>query len=158
MYCKHFTIRSKKVIKYSYCRLLKKKITLACCQECDDKEYKQYNTMKSHSNRQSKREKERFSIIYPDLNKCCECGSKIGVQKNEIFEGSYRQISMLNGMVCPFCKKCHERFHNDIIFNLEYKIMFQKEYMKTHSLEEFISTFGQNYIYKLEKLLQKKRS
>lgn len=52
-------------------------------------------------------------------------------------------------MVCPFCQKCHDVFHNDILFNLKYKVMFQKEYLKTHTLDEFIKEFGQDYIYKL---------
>lgn len=154
MYCKHYTIRSKKGIKYNYCRLLKKEITFSCCRECDNKEYKQYKTMKSRTNRQAKKEKERFSIIYPDLTKCCNCGSKMGVEKNEVFEGAYRQISIRLGMVAPMCWRCHQQFHNDIMFNLFYKVMFEKEYLKTHTKEEFIKAFGQDYIFKLE---QKKR-
>ena len=155
MYCKHYCIRSKKGIKYSYCRLLKKEITSSCCWECDSKEYKQYKPMKYRTNKQAKKEKERFSIIYRDLTKCCNCGSKIGIEKNEVFEGSYRQISIRYGMVCPFCKTCHTQFHNDIMLNLFYKVMFEKEFLKTHSKEEFIKIFGQDYIFKLE---QKKRS
>ncbi len=58
-------------------------------------------------------------------------------------------------MVCPFCKTCHTQFHNDIMLNLFYKVMFEKEFLKTHSKEEFIKIFGQDYIFKLE---QKKRS
>ena len=94
-----------------------------------------------------------------------KCGLKAGdfdtrlnlytrIEKNEIFSGSYRSISMKDGMVAPLCIFCHKRFHKDIIFNLSYKVKFQKEYMKTHTLEEFITRYGQNYIYKLE---QKKR-
>lgn len=155
MYCKHYCIRSKKGIKYSYCRLLKKEISSSCYKDCDNKEYKQYNTMKLRTNKQAKREKERFSIIYPDLTKCCNCGSKTGIEKNEVFSGSYRQTSIKLGMVCPFCKNCHKQFHNDLMFNLFYKVMFEKEYLKTHTKEEFIKIFGQDYIFKLE---QKKRS
>lgn len=155
MYCKHYCIRSKKGIKFSYCRLLKKEITSSCCRECDSKEYKQYKPMKSRTNKQAKKEKERFSIIYRDLTKCCVCGSKIAIEKNEVFSGSYRQKSIELGMVCPFCRDCHNRFHNDIMFNLFYKVMFEKEYLKNHTKEEFISNFGKDYIFKLE---QKKRS
>ena len=108
------------------------------CKECDVVEYKEQKTLKSRTNRQAKREKERFSIIYRDLTKCCNCGSKIGIEKNEVFEGSYRQISIRYGMVCPFCKTCHTQFHNDIMLNLFYKVMFEKEFLKTHSKEEFI--------------------
>ena len=76
------------------------------------------------------------------------------VEKNEVFSGSYRLISMEDGMVAPLCLFCHKLFHKDSIMNLQYKVLFQKAYMKTHSLEEFIKRYGQDFIYKLE---QKKR-
>lgn len=107
-------------------------------------------SIKKKSYKLAKKEKERFSIIYPDLTKCCHCGSERSVAKNEVFEGAYRQRSMKTGMIAPFCTKCHDRFHNDIMFNLHYKVLFEKEFLKTHTLEEFIKIFGQDYIFKLE--------
>ena len=155
MKCKYHKIRSKKYQYYGYCTKFKKEVSLYC-KECKGNiEYKEQKTLKSHTNKQAKREKERFSIIYRDLTKCCNCGSKTGIEKNEVFEGSYRQTSIRYGMVCPFCETCHTQFHNDIMFNLFYKVMFEKEFLKTHSKEEFIKIFGQDYIFKLE---QKKRS
>ena len=155
MKCKYHRIRSKKYQYYGYCTKFKKEVSLYC-KECKGNiEYKEQRTLKSRTNRQAKREKERFSIIYRDLTKCCNCGSKTGIEKNEVFEGSYRQTSIRYGMVCPFCETCHTQFHNDIMFNLFYKVMFEKEFLKTHSKEEFIKIFGQDYIFKLE---QKKRS
>lgn len=152
--CKYLKQRQKNYKWYGYCTK-KRKIVPLFCKECDVVEYKEQKILKSCTNRQAKREKERFSIIYRDLTKCCNCGSKIGIEKNEVFEGSYRQASIKYGMVCPFCKTCHSQFHNDIMFNLFYKVMFEKEFLKTYSKEEFIKIFGQDYIFKLE---QKKRS
>lgn len=148
--CKSFRQRRKQGKLYFYCVLKKQMITYEDCKGCPNKEYKQYKTLKQRTNKLAKREKNRYSIIYNDMTKCCECGSKIGIEKNEIFSGAYRQISITLGMVAPMCHTCHQRFHNDIMFNLKYKTMFQKEYMKTHSLDDFIKTFGKNYIYKLE--------
>lgn len=164
MNCKNHKVRTKKGRKFGYCILYRKEVPIFSC-NCNSKEYKQYNPMKSRTNKQAKKEKERFSIIYPDLTKCCECGLKTGdydtrlnmytqVEKNEVFSGSYRSISMEDGMVAPLCTFCHKLFHKDIMLNLYYKVKFQKEYMKTHTLDEFIARYGQNYIYKLE---QKKR-
>lgn len=164
MNCIYKKVRTKKGKKYGYCTLLKKEVNLFNC-KCSSITYKKINPIKSRTNKQAQKEKERFSIIYTDLTKCCECGLKAGdfdtrlnlytrIEKNEIFSGSYRSISMKDGMVAPLCIFCHKRFHKDIIFNLSYKVKFQKEYMKTHTLEEFITRYGQNYIYKLE---QKKR-
>lgn len=155
MNCKNYRTRTKKGIKYGYCVKYRKEVNLFCKECKEDIEYKERKPMKSRTNKHAKAEKERFSIIYRDLTKCCNCGSKTGIQKNEVFEGSYRQVSIKLGMVCPFCWKCHNLFHNDIMFNLFYKVMFEKEYLKTHTKEEFIKTFGQDYIFKLE---QKKRS
>ena len=107
-------------------------------------------TIRKKSYKLTKKEKARFSIVYPDLTKCCYCGSERSVAKNEVYEGSYRQRSMEIGMIAPFCTKCHDRFHNDIMFNLHYKVLFQKEFLKTHTRHEFIEIFGQDYIFKLE--------
>ena len=154
MKCKYFKIRTKTIKKkrtiYNYCTLLKKEVALTCYKDCSKKEYKQYKVLKSRSNKLAKKEKERFSIIYSDLTKCCYCGSKRNVAKNEVYEGAYRQRSMKLGMIAPFCTKCHDRFHNDIMFNLHYKVLFENEFLKTHELEEFIKIFGQDYIFKLE--------
>lgn len=150
MNCKYFRKRSKKKTVYFYCVKYKKEVPIFC-KQCGKVEYKLYNTMKLHTNKQNKIERKRFSIIYSDLTKCCNCGSRIDIEKNEVFEGAYRQISIKYGMVCPFCKKCHHQFHNNIMFNLFYKVMFEKEFLKTHNKDEFIRIFGQDYIYKLEK-------
>lgn len=151
--CKCLKQRQKNYKWYGYCTK-RRKIVPLFCKECDVVEYKE----QKHSNHaqidKPREKKERFSIIYRDLTKCCNCGSKIGIEKNEVFEGSYRQISIRYGMVCPFCKTCHTQFHNDIMLNLFYKVMFEKEFLKTHSKEEFIKIFGQDYIFKLE---QKKK-
>ena len=155
MNCRYFKQKSKKGKLYFYCTLNKKIITYDNCRTCSNKEYKQYKTIKKRTSKLSKAEKERFSIIYSDLSKCCNCGSKIGIEKNEVFSGAYRQTSIKYGMVAPMCHNCHTLFHNDIMFNLFYKVMFEKEFLKTHSKDEFIKLFGQDYIFKLE---HKKRS
>lgn len=166
MNCKHLKIKQKKYKKYIYCNNLKKEITFDDCKNCKYKEYKKNKPIKKRLNKLVKKEKERYSIIYTNLTKCCECGLNNGdydirikgytyISKNEVFEGAYRSKSMQLGMITPFCKYCHDLFHNDIYFNLKYKIMFQKKYLESHTIDEFISTFGQNYI---EKLKQQKKS
>ena len=163
--CKYLKQRQKDYKWYGYC-IKRKEIVPLFCKECNNIEYKEKKALKSRTNKQVKREKERFSIIYSNLTKCCECGLKTGdyderinmytvVSKNEVFEGSFRQRSIDFGMITPFCIFCHDKFHHDTIFNLSYKVMFEKEYLKTHTKEEFIKVFGQDYIFKLE---QKKRS
>ena len=159
--CKHLRIRSRKYNYYGYCIKYKKEVPIFC-RECKNIEYKRYNTMKSRTYKQAKREKERFSIIYQDLSKCCECDLKSGdfderigtytiVQKNEVYSGAYRGLSIELGMIMPLCIYCHKQFHKDRILNLKYKAKFQKEYIKKHSKAEFIKLFKQDYIYLLKK-------
>lgn len=161
MNCKNLRNRTKKGNHYIYCIIKKRVINFEECKNCDYKEYKKYKPLKSRTNKLAKKEKNRFSIIYPDLTKCCKCGLKNGdfdirinkythIEKNEVFEGSHRQASIRLGMVAPLCVYCHNQFHNDANINLIYKAQFQKEFLKTHTNEEFISNFGQDYIYKLE--------
>lgn len=166
MKCKYFKIRKKDNKKerriYNYCTLLKEEIKYFQCQECVNKECdlpyaskmkksKQKPPLKKRTSKQSKKEKNRFSIIYQELEQCCYCGSETGIEKNEVFEGAYRQTSIRLGMVAPFCHKHHRKFHNDRLFNLKYKVLFQREYEKTHSHDEFMDIFKQDYIYLYEK-------
>ena len=118
--------------------------------------------MKRHSSKQLKMEKMRFSILYKNLSICAECGIKNGsfddrigmfthIDKNEVFEGSYRETSIKNGMIVPLCSYCHKKFHNNKNFNLKYKNLFENEFLKEKSIEEFISLFKKDYIYLYEK-------
>ena len=155
MKCKYFKIRKKKGNIYYYCALKKKEVTFSCYQECDKKEYKVYNAIRKRTYKLAKNEKERFSIIYKDLSKCCVKGCTTPyyqVEINEIFEGSFRNRSIKNGAICPMCKNHHNLFHSNMKFNIEYKILFQKKYVNEYSLEWFIKTFGQDYTIKYSKV------
>ena len=151
MNCINLKNRTKKGQRYIYCTHKKQTITFNDCRNCPYKEYKQYKTIKKRAYKQAKAEKERYSIIYQDLSKCCVDGCLTpyyGVQKNEVFDGSYRQLSMKYGMVCPLCKNHHDQFHNDRKFAIKYKILFEKEFLKTHSLDEWLDIFKMDYRYK----------
>lgn len=155
MKCKYFKIRRRKGKIYYYCTLKRREISFSCYQKCDKKEYKNYKPIKKRTYKLAKNEKERFSIIYKDLSKCCVLGCTTPfyqVELNEVFEGSYRNRSIKNGAVCPMCKIHHDLFHNDILYNLKYKILFQQYYVEKYSLEWFIKTFGQDYTVKYNKV------
>lgn len=157
MKCKNLKIKSKKGIKKGYCKLHDKEVPLFC-NECpfevkynvEKIKKKTINkaSIKQRSNKLAKTEKERFSIIYQDLTKCCVDGCLTpysGIQKNEVFEGAYRQASIRYGLVCPFCKNHHDLFHSDRQFALYYKRMFQDKFVESHSLEEFLKIFKIDY-------------
>ena len=105
--------------------------------------------LKKRTYKQSKKEKQRYSIIYKDLTKCCVEGCLTpyyNVEKNEVYEGAKRSASIKHGFVCPLCKIHHDQFHNDREFALIYKKMFQRKFEETHSREEFLRIIYCNYL------------
>lgn len=157
MACKYYKMRKKNNKKekriYYYCSKQRKEINYSNCKDCPYKQLKSSRkaAIKKRTYKLAKREKERFSILYDDLTKCCVCGSSTNIELNEVFEGSYRQLSIKYGCVVPLCHLHHKQFHNDRQMNLYFKSLFQTEFEKTHSCEEFIKIFKKNYIYLYEK-------
>ena len=145
MKCKYFTIRTKKGLKYYYCKLHKKEISVSCYKECDNKEYKQYKTLSNRSKSLNKKEKQRFSIIYPNLKKCCICGSNWQLTTHEIFGGRNRSNSMKYGLCLPLCLTCHEKYQNDKNFNDKWHKIGQTSFEECYYDLDFIKIFGRNY-------------
>jgi len=114
----------------------------------DKKHNKSKNTVqkpiKKRTYKLAKAEKNRFSIIYRDLDKCGICGAK-RTDLHEVFGGAYRQASIKHGMVMPLCHEHHERMHRDYKYALNYKIAFEERFLVNHSLEEFIEIFKIDY-------------
>lgn len=75
MRCKHLTVRSNKGTKYYFCRLKKQQLqlTLEQCKKCPKFECKMNKQIKNKSNKLSKLEKKRFSILTDDLEHCFIC-------------------------------------------------------------------------------------
>ena len=154
MNCKHHKIRSKKGIKYGYCTLKKKEVPIFKC-KCDNTEYKDYKTIKKVTYKRSKKEKQRFSTIYTlSREYCCNCLKTGEIEYNEIYEGSKRNTSILNGFVAPFCRECHQLFHNNRTFALKYKILFQVHYSLTDSMRKFLDLIHYNYISAIGKEIE----
>ena len=157
MTCKYYKIKKnnkKEKRIYYYCSYQRKEITYSNCKDCPYKQLKSSRkaAIKKCTYKLAKREKERFSIPYDDLTKCCVCGSSTNIELNEVFEGSYRQLSIDYGMVMPLCHLHHKQFHNDRLLALYYKALFQKEFEKTNSHDLFIKIFKKNYIYLYERM------
>ena len=90
MNCKNLKIRTKKGKKFGYCTLYQKEVPIFSC-ICNNKEYKRYKTLKSRTNKQAKKEKERFSILTNDLEHCILCGQKKD-NLHEVFGGEIELI------------------------------------------------------------------
>lgn len=164
MNCKNHKIRTKKGIKYGYCTLYKKEVNLFNC-KCESIERKMHNNwsitvsknnkmhnkskntmqkLKKRTYKLAKAEKNRYSIIYLNLDNCGICGDK-RTDLHEVFGGAYRQASIKYGMVIPLCRKHHQLMHSNYRYALDYKIAFEERFLVNHSLEEFIKIFKIDY-------------
>ena len=91
-----------------------------------------------------KLERQRFSILTDNLEVCFICGKPKNAL-HEVYEGSSRLNSMKQGMVMPLCFYHHQMIHSNRQLALQYKILFQKEFEKTHTRDEWINIFLKNY-------------
>ena len=148
--CIYFKIRSKKGQKYFYCALNRQIVTYDTCRSCKNKEYKQYKSIRKRTYKQAKREKQRFSIIYPYLDKCCVCGTKTGIILHECIYGRNRQNSIKYGLVIPLCVNCHtgtNGIHNNYELDSYYHKLAQCKWEQVYGdRDEFINIFKSNYL------------
>lgn len=106
---------------------------------------KEVTAIKKKSKKLAKLEKNRFSIITKDLERCYICKAKKD-DLHEIFEGSNRQVSMKYGLVIPICRKCHTKVTNDKTLQDKLHKVAQKEFKRHYKTENFIQIFGENYL------------
>lgn len=143
MNCKNYRTRTKKYKKYGYCIKYKKEVSLFC-KECENLEYKEQKTMKKRTAKQTKREKNRFSLFTSNLDVCIVCG-KPKEHLHEVFFGANRQVSIKYGLVIPICSKYHRMIHNDAILQDMWHVRGQEIFEMIYPELDFVSIFGQNY-------------
>lgn len=144
MNCKHLKIRSKKYKKYFYCSMLKQEIFFNNCAGCKYKEHKEYKPIKKRSYSLAKKEKERFSIITNNLDKCVICGKERD-NLHEIFFGKNRQNSITYGLVIPLCYSHHVLMHKDSKLQHIWHIIGQTKFEEHYPDLNFLEIFGKNY-------------
>lgn len=148
MNCKNRKIRTKKYKKYMYCSVLKKEISYNDCSNCGYKEYKKYKPIKKRTYSLAKAEKERFSILTTNLDKCIICGKKRD-NLHEIFYGTgKRQLSIKYGCVIPLCYQHHleiHDIHNNGVLSIIWKVKCQEMFEKVYPNLDFLEIFGKNY-------------
>lgn len=160
MNCIYFKRRSKNYKYYLYCTKLKKEIQ--DCKGCNYKEYKERKPLvasepiKKRTSKQTKLERDRYSIITEDLKTCAECGKKnCNINLHEIFYGTgKRKLSIKYGLLIPLCSdKCHDQvnstgIHFDSVMRHKWHKIGQRKAMEHYKWdkEEFIKVFGRNYL------------
>ena len=92
--------------------------------------------MRKISKKRAKLERNRYSIIQTDLEKCYVCPNPSS-DWHEIFEGSNRTLSIKYGLCVRLCRKCHSELqYKDLALKLIAKQRFNEEYD-----EDFIKLF-----------------
>lgn len=145
MSCIYLTQRTKKYKPYFFCRQSKQQITLSECKNCSERKYKEIKPIKNKSNKLAKLERNRYSIITNDLDKCYIC-KQPKWDLHEVFGGRNRQISMKYGLVIPVCRKCHEMIPNDKTLTQKLHEVGRKAFEKEYKSENFIQIFGKSYL------------
>lgn len=103
---------------------------------------KEVTAIKKKSKKLSKLERKRDKdIVKEGICEFCGKYSK-RLDPHEIFGGSNRKRSIKNKFIKLLCRECHS---NEKIIN-QLRIDTQKEYMKTHTEEEFIKLIGKSYL------------
>lgn len=97
--------------------------------------------IKKKSKKLAKKERERFSILQEDKNKCFLCHRQLKLDNHEALGGRNRQLSMKYGLIYYLCRKCHSEAEINIeIKNYlkEYtRKIFEKEYPNLNFKEIF---------------------
>lgn len=101
--------------------------------------------IKKKSSKLAKLERNRFSIITNDLERCYICKGKKN-DLHEIFGGSNRQASMKYGLVIPVCRKCHDMIPKSETLTENLHKVGQKEFKKHYKTENFVQIFEKNYL------------
>lgn len=168
MNCKYFKTRKhankKEKRIYYYCTLLRKEVSFSLCGECDKKEYKSSGFkkkspvknglqrsaencrgLKQRTYKQTKKEKNRYSLFTDNLDTCIECG-RSKQHLHEIFGGRNRSNSIEYGLVLPLCPTCHRRIHDNPYLIDEWHKKGQTMFNQVYPELEFIDIFFRNYL------------
>ena len=152
MNCKNL---KQKVNRNLYCKKLKSDIMISECSNCKYKEYKtqtcskaQYKTQKSmkmRSSKQTKLERNRFSILTNDLDHCVMCRAK-KEHLHEIFFGRNRANSIKYGLVIPLCSMHHIEMHKNKEWQEYWHKKGQQAFITYYPDIDFLEIFKINYL------------
>lgn len=81
MNCKNLRIRSKKYVKFFYCKIKDKEISLELCRDCNDKEYIKKTEIKGKKHKQTKETEipklVKEAVWYRDKRRCIFCNAEV---------------------------------------------------------------------------------
>jgi hypothetical protein len=98
------------------------------------------NKIKNKSNKLAKLEKNRFSILTNNLEKCYFCENAKD-DLHEVFRGRNRLKSIKWGLVIPICRKHHRQITYDKEFSKVIEDIAKIKFVKKYGEEKFIEEF-----------------
>lgn len=98
------------------------------------------NKIKNKSNKLAKAERNRYSILTNNLNKCYFC-ERTKDDLHEVFCGRNRQKSIKWGLVIPICRIHHRLITDDETFNKVMEDIARIKFIKKYGEEKFIEEF-----------------
>lgn len=103
--------------------------------------------MKNKTSKLLKLEKNRYSIITDNLDRCYIC-QKPKDHLHEVYYGNNRINSMKYGCIIPVCYQCHAKIHNDIQLDVKLKKMLNRAFLEYYKCDDdyFINIFHKNYL------------
>lgn len=101
--------------------------------------------MKNKTYKVTKLERNRYSILTDDLDRCYLC-ARPKEHLHEVIFGKNRNNSMKYGLVIPVCFHCHEIIHNNSRIDSNLKAEAQKMFERTYPELNFLDIFKRNYL------------
>ena len=84
------------------------------------------------------------------MKSCFICGATKDIEKHHVFFGNpNRKHSEKHGLTVDLCPEHHrgtQGVHNNRSLDLSFKKIYQARFEEKHSREDFIATFGRNYL------------
>jgi hypothetical protein len=96
--------------------------------------------IKKKSSKLAKAERNRFSILTENMEKCYFCNNKKH-ELHEVFRGRNRQKCMKWGLVVPICLKHHRQITDDKEFSKVLEEIARAKFIKLYGEEKFLEEF-----------------
>lgn len=101
----------------------------------------------------------KYSILTNDLSVCHVCGSRLDIEKHEVYFGAFRNKSIEYGCIVGLCHLCHQSgydalgnyhkgVHNEPTKELDQRLKkeCQRKFEKKYGHDKFMEVFKKNYL------------
>lgn len=105
--CLYLRFRTKKGIRYPYCKKCACRVNLEDCKGCSDKEFKKSKPINKVSKNKERVSKETYNKVFTrDKGKCAICESQIALQLHHINGRGVGKTDNPNNCIM-LCANCH---------------------------------------------------